>query len=47
MQELEAVLKDFDYIKPSETLHDVETRGYTYSKADPKRLNIIVSEEPF
>ena len=47
LQELEAVLKDFDYIKPSEILHDIETRGYTFSKGDPKRLNILVSTEPF
>ena len=47
LDELEAVLKDFDYIKPSEILHDIETRGYTFSKGDPKRLNILVSCEPF
>ena len=44
LQELEQILLETEYIKPGETLHGIDTRGFSYSRADPERLVIKMGE---
>lgn len=45
--QVEDMLREMDYLKPGEFLHDFDVRGYPYSEADPRRVEILVSSEPF